>query len=180
MTAPAIRRLQNEAEVAAFFPVLRQLRPHIASAAEWVERWRRQAQDGYRLAGISDGDRLAGISDGDRLVGIDDGDRLVGIDDGDRLVGVAEDMRPLALAGYRTCENLVHGRFLYVDDLVIDEAARSGGHGARLMAWLKTEGQALGCARLVLDTPLANVLGHRFYYRQGLLGAALRFSAALG
>jgi hypothetical protein len=27
----------------------------------------------------------------------------------------------------------------------------------------------------VLDTPLSNVLGHRFYYRNGLLAGALRF-----
>jgi hypothetical protein len=41
------------------------------------------------------------------------------------------------------------------------------------------EGQALGCARLVLDTPLTNVLGHRFYYRNGLLATALRFGQTL-
>jgi hypothetical protein len=28
----------------------------------------------------------------------------------------------------------------------------------------------------VLDTPLTNVLGHRFYYRNGLLARALRFN----
>ena len=44
------------------------------------------------------------------------------------------------------------------------------------MARLKREAAALGCAKLVLDTPLTNVLGHRFYYRNGLLASALRFT----
>lgn len=30
------------------------------------------------------------------------------------------------------------------------------------------------CARLVLDTPLSNSLGHRFYFRCGLLATVLR------
>ena len=33
-----------------------------------------------------------------------------------------------------------------------------------------------GCAHLVLDTALDKLLGHRFYYRQRMLAAALRFS----
>ncbi|MNT19214.1 hypothetical protein D3C72_1544650 [compost metagenome] len=40
---------------------------------------------------------------------------------------------------------------------------------------LKAEARAAGCRKLVLDTPLTNVLGHRFYYRNGLLASALRF-----
>ncbi|HXT09289.1 MAG TPA: hypothetical protein VN715_20420 [Roseiarcus sp.] len=35
-----------------------------------------------------------------------------------RLLVLSEDGRPAALAGFRVQENLVHGRFLYVDDLV--------------------------------------------------------------
>jgi hypothetical protein len=31
----------------------------------------------------------------------------------------------------------------------------------------------------VLDTPLANVLGHRFYYRNGLLARSIRFFTEL-
>ncbi|HTW54281.1 MAG TPA: GNAT family N-acetyltransferase [Stellaceae bacterium] len=38
------------------------------------------------------------------------------------------------------------------------------------------EARKLGIERLVLDTALDNVLAHRFYYRQGLLARALRFS----
>jgi len=74
---------------------------------------------------------------------------------------------------------LVHGAHLYVDDLVTDETCRSSGYGKVLMERLKAEGRALGCTKLVLDTPLSNTLGHRFYYRQGLLASALRFNVPL-
>ena len=86
---------------------------------------------------------------------------------------------PRALAGYRITENLVHGKFLYVDDLVAEKAERSRGYGARLLNKLKEEGRALGCNKLVLDTGLDNYLAHRFYFRQGLLAQALRFNIPL-
>jgi len=44
--------------------------------------------------------------------------------------------RPQALAGFRIQENLVHGRHLYVDDLVTDEQERLYGLGERMMAHL--------------------------------------------
>lgn len=85
---------------------------------------------------------------------------------------------PVALAGYRIMETLVHGRFLYVDDLVTDARVRRYGCGARLIAHLKSEAVALGCGAFVLDTAIDNMLAHRFYYRQGLFAKALRFSAS--
>jgi ribosomal protein S18 acetylase RimI-like enzyme len=96
--------------------------------------------------------------------------------DGYRLLALHAGSSILALAGYRVQENLVHGRFLYVDDLVTDASLRGAGHGAALIARLKHDAQRLGCAKLVLDTPLSNALGHRFYFRQGLLATALRFN----
>lgn len=98
---------------------------------------------------------------------------------GYRILALWEDHSPRALAGFRIQESLIHGRFLYVDDLVTDPCRRSQGLGAVLMACLKAEGRAQGCAKLVLDTGLDNTLAHRFYYRQGLLAAALRFNVAL-
>ncbi|MDX2205525.1 MAG: GNAT family N-acetyltransferase [Hyphomicrobiaceae bacterium] len=95
---------------------------------------------------------------------------------GYRLIGFSEDGALVALAGVRVMETLIHGRFLYVDDLVTTQAARRGGVGARVMDDLKAEARALDCAKLVLDTALDNVLAHRFYYRQGLVAAALRFN----
>jgi GNAT superfamily N-acetyltransferase len=80
------------------------------------------------------------------------------------------------LAGYRIEENLIHGRFIYVDDLVTEADERGTGLGGRLLDAVAAEGRRTGCARLVLDTALDNVLAHRVYYRQGLLARALHFS----
>jgi ribosomal protein S18 acetylase RimI-like enzyme len=98
---------------------------------------------------------------------------------GYRILAAWRDDLPLALAGYRVEENVIHGRFIYVDDLVTAESERGSGLGARLLAAVAAEGQREGCTRLVLDTALDNVLAHRFYYRQGLLARALRFSRAI-
>lgn len=140
---PNLRAVESDAQAASCYGLMRQLRPHLASQAEFVERWRRQAAAGYRLLALWQG------------------------------------ATPVALAGFRVQFNLVHGLHLYVDDLVTDESARSNGHGKALMERLEAEGRAYGCTKLVLDTPLSNTLGHRFYYRQGLLATALRFTKPL-
>lgn len=91
----------------------------------------------------------------------------------------ASEERPAALAGYRVQENLVHGRFLYVDDLVTDGKVRSKGYGDHLMRYLKEHAHRLGCSKLIVDTPLSNALGHRFYFRCGLLATSLRFAVPI-
>lgn len=98
---------------------------------------------------------------------------------GYRLLAARVDGQIAGLAGYRQQENLVYGRFLYVDDLVVAAAARGHGLGARLIDALRREAEQLGCAHLVLDTALSNALAQRFYFRQGLLTKAIRFSQSL-
>jgi GNAT superfamily N-acetyltransferase len=73
---------------------------------------------------------------------------------------------PVALAGYHVEENLIHGRFIYLDDLVTMEGERHGGIGARLLVAVGSHGREQGCQRLAIGTALDNVLAHRFYYRQ--------------
>ncbi len=133
----------GEGEIATCFPLMRQLRPHLASIEDLAQRWRRQGEQGYRMVAIW----RAG--------------------------------HPVGLAGFRLTESLIHGRFLYVDDLVVDADQRGAGFGATLMDWLGAEARRCGCAKLVLDTGLDNALAHRFYYRQGLLAMALRFNIPL-
>jgi len=95
---------------------------------------------------------------------------------GYRLFALLVDGEPRALAGFRIGENIVHGRHIYVDDLVTSEADRGSGYGAALLERLREECRTLGCGKLLLDTPMANVRGHRFYYRSGMFATALRFT----
>jgi len=95
------------------------------------------------------------------------------------LQGIWQDQQLVALAGWRILENLLYGRFLYVDDLVTAPCARSHGLGAKLIDALREEARGQACTHLVLDTALGNALGQRFYFRQGLLAAGMHFRQAL-
>ncbi len=142
-TEPALRHLETPEDWQACLPLMRELRPHLANADDFVQRLARMQQESYRL--------LAAMHDG----------------------------RAVALAGYRFQENLIYGRFMYVDDLVVAPSARGSRWGARLIAELDGLARGAGCDKLVLDTGLDNALAQRFYFRQGLLTSAIRFSKPL-
>jgi len=98
---------------------------------------------------------------------------------GYRLLAAWQDDQVKALAGYRLQENLLYGRFLYVDDLVTTSDARGHGLAARLIDALRDEARRQGCTNFVLDTGLGNSLGQRFYFRQGLLATGMHFRQSL-
>lgn len=98
---------------------------------------------------------------------------------GYRLLAAWELGVPVALAGYEVSENLIHGRFLYVDDLIVTESQRSSRWGARLIEELGAAAKRENCRRLVLDTGLDNSLAQRFYFRQGLLATGLHFGKVI-
>jgi ribosomal protein S18 acetylase RimI-like enzyme len=138
-----IRPARSELELAACFPVMHALRPHLSEAAELVERVRRQFEQGYHLLAAWSGDAVVGA------------------------------------AGYRMQENLIRGRFCYVDYLVVAEENRRHGVGALLLDAVAVRARAEGIGRLTLDTALDNFLGQRFYFRYGMLPASLRFGKVL-
>ena len=98
---------------------------------------------------------------------------------GYRILAALEHGEVVALAGYRLQENLVYGKFLYVDDLIAGEKNRSQRWGAQLLTHLTGYAERADCVKLVLDTALTNALGQRFYFREGLLPGALRFGKLL-
>lgn len=85
---------------------------------------------------------------------------------GYRLAYLQQNDAPVAVAGFRVLENLAWGRFLYVDDLVTTDDARSRGHGKRLFDWLLDEAKRLGCEQLHLDSGVQRFAAHRFYFRE--------------
>ncbi len=54
MSSFEIRRAESDAEIARLFPVIRELRPHLKDADEFVARVRRQQKQGYRLIYVED------------------------------------------------------------------------------------------------------------------------------
>ena len=84
-----------------------------------------------------------------------------------------------AVAGFRIVEMLMHGRHLYVDDLVTDAAQRSKGHGEVLMDWLVERASAAGCKSLQLDSGVQRFEAHRFYFREGMYISSYHFSIKL-
>ena len=84
-----------------------------------------------------------------------------------------------AVAGYRYWNKLFAGKALYVDDLVTDTAARSCGHGGRLLAWLAQEAKRHECAQLELDSGVQRFDAHRFYFRERMHISSYHFSRSL-
>lgn len=94
---------------------------------------------------------------------------------GYRVLLAIRDGVPRALAGFRIQENLIHGKFLYVDDLVTDSHVRSTGIGKKLLEELEWEAQHSHCDHLVLDTALSNKRAQRFYEHCKMSALAARY-----
>ena len=99
--------------------------------------------------------------------------------DGYALVGGFEDPVLVAVMGYRILSDFVHGRHLYVDDLIVIPEKRSCGIGAALLEYAETKAFELGCSGLRLCTGIENEAGKRFYEREGWSARAVAFKKAL-
>lgn len=86
---------------------------------------------------------------------------------GYQLLGIALNSRLVALMGYRVLDDFVHGRHLYIDDLVVDEAERSKGLGGTLLNQAEVIAKNLNCSRLRLCTGVENENAKTFYERNG-------------
>lgn len=84
-----------------------------------------------------------------------------------QLVGVLEQTECVAVMGYRVLFDFVHGKHLYVDDLVTYPSCRSRGLGSKLLQFAETEAAKLGCRGLRLCTGESNQGGRKFYEREG-------------
>ena len=99
--------------------------------------------------------------------------------EGYRLLAAWRGGKVIGVAGYRLQENLIYGRFVYVDDLAVLDTERRGNIGVSLLDAVAAEAKASGCKQLILDTGLGNALAQRFYFRCGLLMSAFRFERTL-
>ncbi len=72
----------------------------------------------------------------------------------------------VGLMGIRTLFDYVHGKHLYIDDLVVDEKFRSSGIGKKLLEFSEELARKENCTGLRLCTGVDNKDGMRFYERE--------------
>jgi GNAT superfamily N-acetyltransferase len=82
------------------------------------------------------------------------------------IVALKENEVIVALMGYRILHDLVRGKHVYIDDLVVSKDVRSKGYGAQLLSYAESVARELKCP-LRLCTGLDNSRGMKFYERNG-------------
>lgn len=95
--------------------------------------------------------------------------------DGYELCGAFAEGQLVGVIGLRTLVDLLHGRHIYIDDLVVDEAIRSQGNGARLLAFAESKARDAGGLGLRVSTGIDYEPAKRFYMREGWVAAAVTF-----
>jgi GNAT superfamily N-acetyltransferase len=83
------------------------------------------------------------------------------------LVCAFSEGRMVGLAAAWIATKIWCGRYLEIDNLVVDESHRSGGVGTRLIQHLEAWARTRECKILVLDSYTSNHASHRLYHRLG-------------
>jgi len=81
----------------------------------------------------------------------------------------------VGVSGYWIAAKLYCGKYIEVDNFVVDEKYRSKGVGKMLLDWMLEEGKRRGCDVAMLDAYVQNFRGHAFYYRQGFIGEGVHY-----
>lgn len=85
-----------------------------------------------------------------------------------RMVGAFDaSEKCVGLSGYWVAAKLYSGKYLEVDNFVVEEAHRSSGVGKLLLHWMEQQARQQGCDTIMLDAYVTNSAAHRFYFREG-------------
>ncbi|MFN6500043.1 MAG: GNAT family N-acetyltransferase [Nostoc sp. DedQUE01] len=99
--------------------------------------------------------------------------------EGYRIAFLEIEEQTLAVAGFRISTCLSSGKFLYIDDLVVDEWKRSQNYGQQLFQWLIEYATNNDCEQLSLDSGVQRFEAHRFYLMQRMSITSHHFSIEL-
>ena len=139
-------------EIESTYPLMKQLRQHI-SLEQFLNIYNQaHKSDGYNIYGYIDTEKTSQQTDHVRVVG---------------------------LMGVRILYDYVHGRHLYIDDLVVDETCRSQGVGKKLLDYAEDLAKKFDCTGLRLCTGVENKDGMRFYERENWKQRAVVFKKKL-
>lgn len=82
-------------------------------------------------------------------------------------IGVFEGETCIGITGCWSATKLWTGKYLEIDNFVVNPNHRSKGIGKLLTDYIEQKAIALECSSIVLDAFTGNFAAHRFYYNQG-------------
>ena len=94
------------------------------------------------------------------------GYRQIGVFDGDKCV---------ALSGFWISTKIYSGKYVELDNVVVDKAYRSQGLGKLMCDWILEEAKDKGCKTAMLDAYIENEGAHTFYEREGFFKRGYHF-----
>ncbi len=94
---------------------------------------------------------------------------------GYRMAAVFDEGICLGLSGFWVSTKIYSGRYMELDNVVIDAAHRSQGIGKILYDFLYNIAVQEGCEMLMLDAYLENEKAHAFYEREGFFKRGFHF-----
>jgi GNAT superfamily N-acetyltransferase len=105
--------------------------------------------------------------------------KMLKADFGFNLATLMEEEQVVCVAGFRVCQNLGWGKYLYVDDLVTDKRRRSKGAGKKMLEWLIGHARSERCIEVRLDSKVTRHRALRFYFRERMDIFAFHFRLRL-
>ncbi|UWY29292.1 GNAT family N-acetyltransferase [Flavobacterium sp. TR2] len=90
-------------------------------------------------------------------------------------IAVFEDEACLGLTGCWSATKLWTGKYLEIDNFVVNPEYRSKGIGKMLTDYIEKKAIELNCSSIVLDAFTGNFGAHRFYYNQGYAPRGFHF-----
>lgn len=82
----------------------------------------------------------------------------------------------VGIAGFWINTKLYSGKYMDVDNVVIDQNQRGKGIGENMMQWLEEHASKNECKSIVLDAFRENEGAHKFYYRIGYIIRGYHFT----
>ena len=94
---------------------------------------------------------------------------------GYRMAGAFDKNKCVGVSGFWISTKLYSGKYVELDNVVIDRHYRSQGLGKLLCDWIVKEAKKAGCKTAMLDAYTENSAGHKFYLREGFILRGFHF-----
>ena len=98
---------------------------------------------------------------------------------GYELIAMFDGTQCVAAMGFRILYDFVHGKHLYIDDLVVTASCRSKGTGAELLKYAERVARVKNCQGLRLCTGVDSKDAQRFYERNLWKARAIAYKKTL-